>query len=483
MQAPEVHPKPQACLDDCTPSLNRRLGLPSAILIVLGLIIGSGIFLTPQNIAAAVPVPGLMLLVWVISGLLTLAGALTNAEIAAAITDSGGQYVFFRVLYRDWLAFLYGWTSFIVYQTASLAAIAVAFARYFAYFVSLPHLSPAWETWRLPVFSNITPFAEVGVKGVAISAILLLTWVNYRGVMFGAVVQNVFTTLKVLALTGIIVFAFTSAQGSMANFFPLWGLPSSDNWLAAVGVAMIAALWCYDGWNNLTYIAGEVKAPHRNIPRALVLGTLATIAIYLLINLAYLYVMPINEMAAAKLVAAQAMEKVLGPWGGGFIAFTVMISTFGIVNTTCLTAARLYQAMAQDRLFFASFAEIHPRHRTPGKALLAQGVWSALLTFTGTYEQLFLYAIFAAWIFYALGAAGIFVLRRKFPHPRRTYSTPGYPLVPLLFVLVASWFVANTLLEQTADALVGLILVLAGLPFYLYWKRQMQSNSQPEQPS
>ncbi|MCK6562646.1 amino acid permease [candidate division KSB1 bacterium] len=474
---------PAATPSPAATNLARRLGLPSAILIVLGLIIGSGIFLTPQNIAAAVQVPGLMIVVWVVSGLLTLAGALTNAEIAAEITESGGQYVYFRVLYRDWMAFLYGWTSFIVYQTASIAAIAVAFARYLEYFVPLPHLSPALEAWQLPLFSNITPLADFGVKAAAILSILLLTWVNYRGVEFGAAVQNVFTALKVLALGGIVVFAFTSAQGSVANFFPLWGAPPSGNWLAAVGVAMIAALWCYDGWNNLTYIAGEVKEPQKNIPRALVLGTLATIALYLLINLAFLYVMPITEIAASKLVAAEAMAKVLGPWGGGFIALTVMISTFGIVNTTCLTASRLYQAMAQDRLFFAGYAEIHPVYRTPGKALLAQGVWSALLTFTGTYEQLFLYAIFAAWIFYALGAAGIFVLRRKFPNPQRAYATPGYPLVPLLFVLVATWFVINTLIEQTADSLVGLLLVLAGLPFYLYWKRQLQSTFQPEQPS
>lgn len=445
---------------------------------MLGLIIGSGIFLTPQNIAAAVQVPGLLILVWVVSGLLTLAGTLSNAEIAAAITDSGGQYVYFRVLYRDWVAFLYGWTAFIVYQTASLAAIAVAFARYLEYFLPLPHLPPELEAWRLPLFRNITPFADFGVKAVAILSILVLTGVNYRGVQFGAAVQNVFTALKVLAIGGIIVIAFSSPQGSFANFLPLWGTPASGNVLAAVGVAMIAALWCYDGWNNLTYIAGEVKEPQKNIPRALVLGTLATIVIYLLINLAFLYVMPIHEIAASRLVAADAMEKVLGRWGGGFIALTVMISTFGIVNTTCLTAARLYQAMAQDRLFFPAYAKIHPDYRTPGRALLAQGVWSALLTFSGTYDQLFLYAIFAAWLFYALGAAGVFMLRRKFPHTPRAYATPAYPLVPLLFVLVATWFVINTLLEQTADALVGLFFVLAGLPFYLYWKKQLQSSSQ-----
>lgn len=456
--------------------LARRLGLPSAILIVIGLIIGSGIFLTPQNIAAAVQVPGLMIFVWVVSGLLTLAGALTNAEIAAEITDAGGQYVYFRVLYKDWMAFLYGWTSFIVYQTASIAAIAVAFARYFEYFVPLPHLSPALEAWHLPLLGNITPLADFGVKIVAILAILLLTWINYLGVELGAFVQNILTTLKVVAIGAIIILAFTLGHGSFDNFFPLWGDPESGNLIAAVGVAMIAALWCYDGWNNVTYLAGEVQHPQKNIPRALVLGTLATIVIYMLTNLAYLYILPIEEMAKSKLVAADVMQRVLGHFGGSFIALTVMVSTFGIVNTTCLTAARLYYAMAKDKLFFTGFAEIQAKYRTPGKALLAQGVWSALLTFTGTYDQLFLYAIFAAWIFYALGAAGLFILRKKMPNPQRGYRTPGYPVVPAIFVIVATWFVINTLVEQTADSMVGLLLVLAGLPFYLYWKRQIHAT-------
>jgi APA family basic amino acid/polyamine antiporter len=456
--------------------LNRSLGLPSAILIVMGLIIGSGIFLTPKDIAAAVQAPGVMIFVWVISGLLTLAGALTNAEIASEITDTGGQYVYFRVLYKDWMAFLYGWTSFSVYQTASIAAIAVAFAEYSEYFVTLPHLSPELEAWRLPVFENIQPFKDFGVKLLAIAAILLLTAINYFGVVLGAVTQNIFTAAKVLALAGVIIFAFMLGDGSVENFFPLWGEPKSGNLFAAIGVAMISALWCYDGWNNVTFIAGEVKEPERNIPRGLILGTLATIVIYMLTNLAYLYVMPMHEIAESRLVAADVMRRVLGEGGGAFIAITVMVSTFGIVNSTCLTAARLYYAMAKDKLFFQGFADIHATYRTPGKALVAQGIWASLLTFTGNYNQLFSYAIFAAWIFYTLGALGVFILRKKFPRAQSAYRTPGYPFVPGLFVLVATLFVLNTLAEQTEDSAVGLLLVLAGVPFYLYWKKQVQAR-------
>jgi len=454
----------------------RRLGLSSAILIVLGSIIGSGIFLTPQSIAATVQVPGLMILVWVVSGLLTLAGALTNAEIAAEITDTGGQYVYFRVLYNDWMAFFYGWTSFIVYQTGSIAAIAVAFARYLEYFISLPHLSPAWESWKLPLFGNITPFADIGVKLVAILAIMFLAGVNYFGVQFGAFTQNLFTALKIGGIAGIVLIALFSGQGSFDHLLPLWGEPASGHIVPALGVAMIAALWCYDGWNNLTYLAGEIKEPQKNIPRALVLGTLLTIFIYMLTNLAYLYVLPLDEIARSNLVAADAMARILGPWGGGFIALVVMISTFGIVNTTTLTTARLYYAMAKDRLFFGSFAEVHPKYRTPGKALLMQGLWSSLLTFSGTYDQLFTYVIFAGWIFYMLGGIGVFILRKKLPHASRAYHVPGYPFVPIIFIVVATWFVINTLVEQTADSVVGILLVLGGLPFYWYWKRQVQAS-------
>lgn len=462
-------------LPSTTEQLKRSLGLPSAIMIVMGSIIGSGIFLTPQSIAATVQVPGLMIWVWIVSGLLTLAGALTNAEIASEITDTGGQYVYFRVLYRDWMAFLYGWTSFVVYQTASIAAIAVAFAKYLEYFVPLPHLNANLEAWHVP-FTSIAPLDDIGVKLVAVAAIMFLAGVNYLGVQLGTYVQNFLLILKVIAIGGIIILAFAAGEGSVANFFPLWGEPASGNFFGAIGVAMIATLWCYDGWNNLTYIAGEIKEPQKNIPRALVLGTLAIILIYVLTNLAYLYVLPIAEIAKSDLVAADAMQRVFGAQGGAITAVIVMISTFGIVNTTTLTTARLYFAMAKDKLFFANFADVHPKYRTPGKAIMIQGVWSALLTFSGTYDQLFTYVVFAGWIFYVLGGFGIFILRRKNPNAQRPYRVPGYPLVPILFIIVATWFVLNTIIEQTADSMVGLLLVVAGIPFYLYWKKQVQQS-------
>ncbi len=452
-------------------TLARRLGLTSAIMVVIGSVVGSGIFLTPQSIAATVQVPGVMIFVWVLTGLLTLAGALTNAEIAGMIPEAGGQYVFFRITYGDLTGFLYGWTTFIVYQTGSIAAIAVAFGRYSGYFINLPHFSPELEAWKLPLIGNIYPLKDIGVSMMAISAILLLAVVNYFGVQFGGIVQDVFTFMKVLAIGGIVVLAFTVGHGSTAHFFPLWGAPQSGALLSAIGIAMIATLWSYDGWNSLTYLAGEVKEPKKNIPIALVVGTLIIILIYVATNLAYLYILPIGEIATSKLVAADVMENIFHGYGGAIISAMVMISTFGTVNATSMTTARVYFAMAKDRLFFRSLGKIHPRYRTPGTSLLVQGVWASLLTLTGTYDQIFTYVIFAGWIFYALGASAVFVLRKKMPDTPRPYRVPGYPYIPIAFIVVATWFVYNTIVQQTADSMVGLFLLLAGIPFYLYWRR------------
>lgn len=457
--------------------LARRLGLTSAVMVVVGSVIGSGIFLTPQSIAAVVQFPGVMLFVWVLTGLLTLAGALTNAEIASEIPGAGGQYVFFRVLYGDLTGFLYGWTTFIVYQTGSISAIAVAFARYFGYFVDLPHLSPALESWALPIMSGIHPLADIGVKMVAIMAIVSLAAVNYFGVQFGGFVQNLFTSLKVLAIGGIILLSFSIGKGSIDHFLPLWGTPSSGDLIGAIGIAMIATLWSYDGWNSLTYLAGEVKNPQRNIPLALIWGTVGIIVIYVLTNMAYLYILPIGEIAASKLVAADAMERIFPGLGGAVISLAVMISTFGTVNGTSMTTARVYFAMAADGLFFKRMAVTHPKYKTPAASLIVQATWASLLTLSGSYDQLFTYVIFAGWIFYALGAAAIFIMRKKMPDANRAYRVPGYPVVPLLFVAVATWFVINTVVQRQEDSLVGGFLLVAGIPFYIYWKRHLTARS------
>ncbi|MGC8654671.1 MAG: APC family permease, partial [Candidatus Kryptoniota bacterium] len=443
------------------PTLAERLGLGTAIAVVIGSIIGSGIFLVPQKIALTLNDAGFVILVWVFGGLLSLAGALTNAEIAGMIPAAGGQYVYFREIYGSFTAFLYGWTTFIVYQTGSIAAIAVAFAKYFGFFFpSLNNLQINFGFFILP---------EAGIKLVAIGAILFVTMVNYFGVQFGGFVQRLFTILKVTAIAGIVISCFVFGQPAQHAFSPFFSTGRNLSIIGAFGVALVSVLWAFDGWNSVTYLAGEVKNAAKNIPIALVTGTLAVLVIYVATNLAYMYVMPITKIASSRLVAADAVSQFSGKEGGALIAIAVMLSTFGTVNATTMTTARVYFAMAKDRLFFNGIDRVHPKFRTPYISLIVQGLWASILTLTGTYDQLFTYVIFASWLFYALGAFGIFILRKKRPDAYRPYKAPGYPLVPALFVLVAVWFVYNTIVTDPRDSLIGLGLVLLGLPAYFYW--------------
>lgn len=451
--------------------LAQRLGLPTAIAVVVGTIIGSGIFLVPQKIALTLGDAGWILAVWIFGGLLSLAGALTNAEIAGMIPAAGGQYVYFREIYGDFPAFLYGWTTFIVYQTGSIAAIAVAFAEYLGFFF------PGLSALRLNFGLFVMP--EVGIKAVAIGAILFVTGINYLGVQFGGFVQQLFTGLKVLAIAGIVFacFAFgTHPEHAYTPFFSA-GSVHGVSLLSAFGIALVAVLWAYDGWNSVTYLAGEVKDAQKNIPIALVAGTSAVIVIYVLANLAYMYVLPVTRIAHSQLVASEAISEFFGRKGAALIAVAVMISTFGTVNATTMTTARVYFAMAKDKLFFRGISRIHPKYKTPHVSLLVQGTWASLLTLTGTYDQLFTYVIFASWLFYALGTFGIFVLRKKRPAAPRPYKTVGYPFVPIAFLIVAVWFVYNTIVTDPRDSLIGLGLVMLGVPAYLYWKKNATHRS------
>jgi len=444
--------------------LAERLSLSTAIAVVIGSIIGSGIFLVPQKIALTLGDAGWIVAVWIFGGLLSLAGALTSAEIAGMIPAAGGQYVYFREIYNGFTAFLYGWTTFIVYQTGSIAAIAVAFAKYLGFFF------PRLGNWGLDLGIFIMP--EVGIKLTAICAILFVTIVNYFGVQFGGFLQKLFTYLKVLAIAGIVFACFAFGTPAANLFTPFFGTLHGTPMIAAFGVALVSVLWAYDGWNSVTYLAGEVKNAQRNIPIALISGTIAVIVIYIFANLAYMYVLSISQIAQSNLVASDAISVFFGKNGAALIAIAVMISTFGTVNATTMTTARVYFAMARDRLFFPHISRVHPKYRTPHVSLIVQGIWASILTLTGTYDQLFTYVIFASWLFYALGTFGIFILRRKRPDAPRPYRTIGYPFVPFIFVIVAVWFVYNTIITDPRDSLIGLGLVLLGLPAYFYWKRK-----------
>ncbi len=459
--------------------LAQRLGLYTATMIVIGSMVGSGIFRKPAKMASQLGSPLLLLLVWGGAGVITLFGALSNAEIAGMITAVGGQYVFFRRIYNDFVGFLYGWAVFAVIQTGSIASISYVCAEYVGYFVQLPRLSPELEKISFSLFGiiTITPFADLGVKLVTAGCIMGLTSLNVTGVALGGVVQNIFTTLKMVAIAGVVAVCFGAGTGSFGHFSGhTASAPTSTIGLVGALVAALAgAFWAYDGWNNITYIAGEVRQPSRNIPRALFLGTAAVALVYVAINLAYLYVLPLGEMASSKLVAADAMKRVLGGLGGALISGLVILSTFGTANGTILASARVHYAMANDGLFFRYLGQIHPRFKTPARSLMIQGIWASLLVFSGTFDQLTDMLIFVSWIFYFIGALGVFVLRRREPDAPRPYRVWGYPVVPALFLLFAAAYVVITLVESVEsfrNSVFGLILVGIGVPLYLYWQRK-----------
>lgn len=461
--------------------LVRGLGLTAAMMIVAGSMIGSGIFRKPATMAGQLMSPELLIIVWVAAGFITFIGALTNAEIAGMIDATGGQYAYFRKMYGDFTAFLYGWSIFAVIQTGSQAAIAYVFSEYLGYFFKYPHLSQSFQDFSvfMPFVGKIYPFLDFGTKAVAIICILFLTGVNYLGVVFGGVVQTIVTFIKIAAIIILALLLFTFGQGSFANVYSGFHIPTETmtSIIAVIGLALSGAFWAYDGWNNVTFVAGEVKNPQRNVPLALLYGTLIVIAVYVLINIAFLYVLPINEMSKSPLVAASAAEKIFGVNGATIISIAVIISTFGALNGSILATARVQFAMARDKLFFSPLGKIHHKFGTPHTSLIIQGLWSCVLVLSGSFDTISDYVIFAAWLFYMLGAAGVFVLRKKMPEVNRPYKVWGYPYVPAIFVIFSFLFLINSLVSDTQDAAMGSILILLGLPIYLYWKYYGRNNS------
>ncbi len=419
-------------------------------MINVGTMIASAIFIVPATIAAQVPGSALMIVVWVVGGVVSLLGALSIAELAAAYPEAGGQYAYLREAYGPVWAFLYGWANFAVINPASIAAIAVGFASYLGFFVSL---------------------SPTAIKAVAVLSIAGLTLLNCLGVRLGATTQNILTFLKMGALAALIVTAFLLAGGSTGNFQPLWPPGSASGWIRPFGVAMIGVLWAYDGWLETTYVGSEIRDPGRNLPRSIILSTVIVIAVYVLASVAYSYVLSPARMAGAKLVASDAAQVTMGAVGAGFVAAAILVSTLGANNGIILTAARIPYAMARGGLFFRSQGNVHPRFATPVSALVWQGVISSVLALSGRYDQLFTYVVFAQFTFYALGCGAVMRLRRRAPEVPRPYRTWGYPVTPLVFIAFALWLVANTIVELPRESAVGAAFILCGLPGYLYWRR------------
>jgi basic amino acid/polyamine antiporter, APA family len=437
------------------PELKRQLGLLDATMINVGTIIASAIFIVPSTIAAGLGATLPTILVWTVGGLVSLLGALSIAELGAAMPEAGGQYVYLTRAYGPVWGFLYGWTSGVVINPASIAAIAVGFATYVGFFV---------------------PLSGGGIKLVAVASIVALTVLNSLGVRLGAETQNVLTLIKMALVGVLIVVGFVLPGGSAANFTPLWSDAAIGHQIGAFGVALLAALWAYDGWIEITYVGSEVMDPERNVPSSIVLSTVIAIAFYCLVTASFAYVLSPTRMAASSLVASDAAQVTLGRAGATLVAAAILIATLGSNNGIVLTAARVPYAMARDGLLPRWLAGVHPRFLTPVPSLVAQGVISILLTWIstepswkGTYSRLFTYVVLGEFIFYALSCGAVIRLRRHAPHLPRPYRTWGYPLTPILFMAFSLWLIVNTAREQLTDFAVGMGLILIGLPLYWGW--------------
>ncbi len=432
--------------------LPRVLGLWDIVGIVIGGIVGSGIFIVPAAIAAQVDAPALFLAVWVVGGILSFFGALSFAELGAAYPQAGGVYIYLREAYGSAVAFLFGWTLFLVIDSGAVATLAVAFStKYLPFFFSMP-----------PVVAKL----------VAVAFVLALVAVNYVGVRWGANLQNLLTVIKFGALAAVCLIVFVWGNGDAAHMVS--PAPGSFNLglLGSFGVALVAVLWAYKGWEAATYSVGETRQPGRNLPLGLFIGTLAVIGIYIITNLAYLYLFPTSRIAESDRIASDAMSLAIGPVGASIIAVIILFSITGAANQVLLTSPRVYYAMSRDGLFFKRIADVHPRFLTPHVSILAIGAWSVILSLSGTFEQLFTYVIFGQWIFFSLTAGAVLLLRRKRPDLHRPYRVFGYPFTPVIFILSALFISLNTLINEFWNALAGLVIITAGLMAYLYWKRR-----------
>lgn len=470
--------------------LIQAFGLQAAIILVVSSIIGSGVYKKVAPMSDKLESADLVLLAWLLAGIISMLGVLTTAEIAGMVSGSGGPFAYFNRIYGRTFAFFYGWSSFTAIQSASIAAIAYVFAHSFNAVVPLPRLDAAAEAFN--ILGIFYPLQNLGVKLAAVGLIVLLVGINYRGVRQGGSVSNIITNTVIASIILIIILGLTMGVGSMVNFqTPASTYPpdsfSSGNFgfVTALFAAMLSAFWAYEGWITLGFMAGEIKDPTRNIPRSLIFGTLIVIAIYLLINFVYLYVLPMDEMIAVakdtnKIAAIEVIRRLFGDTGVLLLSVLIVVTTAGCTNTTIMASARIYYAMAAQGIFFNKAAHIHPRYHTPGNALIYQAIVSCLLVFSGSFDQLTDMLVFVQFIFYGAVAVGVFILRKREPDTPRPYKAVGYPVVPILYILFCAYLVVNTIITNPRNAIFGLVLVLLGTPFYLYWIRE---NKKPLDPS
>ena len=429
-------------------SLLRALGLSDTLALVVGTIIGSGVFLVPADIARSVHSSAAMLAVWIVGGIFTLLGAMSLAELGAAIPHAGGVYTFIGRAFGPLAGFLCGWMLFTVGTSGSIATLAAA----------------------IPIYvGGFEPLSPAAGKGLGLAAIAVFTAVNIVGVRSGARLQNALTVLKVGGLLAMVTAVFLLPSPPR----PAGGAVPGPAGAAAFGTALVAVLWAYEGWHDVSFAAGEMRDPQRDFPRGAIGGVAIVVALYLAANFAYLHVLTPAEIAASERVALTAIRRVAGETGARLLTAAILCSILGAMNALVLAGPRAYYQMARDGLLFERFGRVHPRWRTPAEAILLQGIWSGLLVlFIGGFSQLFTYVIFGAWIFYGLAVAGVIALRRKEPDLPRPFRVPGYPAVPALFAIAAALLVASTLVATPRESLIGLAFIALGIPLYLLRRRK-----------
>ncbi len=471
-------------------TLVRKIGFWSATAIIIGSIIGSGVFMKPASMAAQLGSPIWLTIVWAIAGLLSLFGALIYAELGAMMPETGGIYVYFRKMFGDFVAYLYGWSAFSVMNTAAVAAIAFVCAQYADYFLQLPRFDPSIEqgvTWHIPFVGDLHPLDNFGVKSLAITLVAGLTLLNYRSVKAGGAFQLVSTVVKIGVIAALVFGIFFFGHGSVENFFHAENPKQGGALLSGVIAAMTGAFFAYDGWINITFIAGEIKQPQRNIPKSLFVGVISCIIVYILVNQAYLYMLPVEKVATSSLVASDAISLALGTTGGAIVAAMIVICTLGAINGNIMATTRVTYAMGKDKIFLPWTGKEHKRFQTPGNALWLHAAWISLLIISGSFDILADMMVFITWIAYGMGAVGIFMLRKKMPHAERPYKIWLHPFVTLLFISFTAIFLVITVYndvtnyinhrQPVVNSLLGIIITLLGIPFYFYFRKKYKPGT------
>lgn len=455
------------------PKLIRQLSLFDTTMIIIGIVIGSGIFLTTGMMANDIPSAPLLLIAWMVGGLHALTGALTYAELGASMPEAGGQYVYLREAYGRFVGFLFGWVSFLVYLTGILAALGIAFAEYFGYFFPTLGTENILFSMDFTIGGRAIHYVLTAGHLVAITLILLLSCVNYFGVLFSKYISNISSVIKIAAILLFIGFGMFSNNTQPIDMTINPNQIDFSILIVGFGIALISVAWTTAGWEEISFIAGEIKDPGRTLPRALILSTGAITILYMLINYIYLSALPISDMAGVARIGEAVSNILFGEVGAAFLAAAVVVAVLGSLNGTILVGPRVYYAMARDGLFFEKAARVHPTYHTPGWAIFIQAGWACVLTLSGTFEDLITFVTFASLMLWIAGAAAVFTLRKKLPDLPRPYKAWGYPYVPIFFIVASLGIMINMLFETPMEAIAGLLLTAIGIPVYYVWRKKL----------